>query len=369
METDVTVYLDEIGKTFGQERVLDEFVLSIVDQELMVLLGPSGCGKTTVLRTIAGLTTPDWGEVYIGGSAVTRLPTRKRGVGLVFQEYSLFPHMSAWDNVEYGLRIRKMRRDQRRQRVGALLDTVGLTDIGEKYPQHLSGGQQQRVALARALALEPSVLLLDEPLSALDAQVRVRLREEIRRLHREIGTTMLMVTHDQEEALTMADRVGVMSNGKILQLDTPDSVYSTPASSVVARFVGAVNQVPGVRRSNGWVRVLGQELEVRNSEQAQRSSTGTDVQTLVRPEELTVRSDEDGNGYVTGSTRRGAITSLDVAVDDESGPGLRVDIPSHEAERVYVNQRVSVAVRQASVLVDERERPTPLGDGDDPKDA
>src|ERR1700749_2845628 len=219
--------------------------------ELVALLGPSGCGKTTALRIVAGFETADTGSVLVDGRDVSAMPAAKRDMGMVFQSYSLFPNMSALDNVGFGLRMRKVGPAERRKKAGELLDMVGLALQAGQYPHQLSGGQQQRVALARALAIEPRVLLLDEPLSALDAKVRLQLREQIRALQQRLGTTTLFVTHDQEEALSMADRVGVMSMGKLEQIDAPDELYADPATSFVAEFVGIMNRIPADMETGG----------------------------------------------------------------------------------------------------------------------
>ena len=220
--------------------------------------GPSGCGKTTALRIVAGFETADTGSVLIDGKDISSVPAARRDMGMVFQSYSLFPNMSALDNVAFGLRMRKIGAAERRKRAGDLLDMVGLAPQARQYPHQLSGGQQQRVALARALAIEPRVLLLDEPLSALDAKVRLQLREQIRTLQQRLGTTTLFVTHDQEEALSMADRVGVMQQGRLEQIAAPDELYADPATAFVAEFVGIMNRMPGELQAGGLVTVLGQ---------------------------------------------------------------------------------------------------------------
>jgi iron(III) transport system ATP-binding protein len=230
----------ELTKSFGAFTALKNISLDIAKGELVCFLGPSGCGKTTLLRAIAGLDRQDEGKIYIAGRDVSRLPPAARDFGIVFQSYALFPNLNVNSNVGYGLANRRVSQDETRRRVAELLALVGLPEQGEKYPSQLSGGQQQRVALARALATSPSLLLLDEPLSALDARVRVRLREEIKALQRRLGVTTVMVTHDQEEALAMADRIVVMNHGIIEQVGTPSDVYATPATEFVADFVGAM---------------------------------------------------------------------------------------------------------------------------------
>src|SRR5215213_195314 len=248
---------DRIRKTFGGNVALEGLELDVNQGELISLLGPSGCGKTTALRIAAGFESADSGAVVLAGNDISRMPPHKRNMGMVFQSYSLFPNLDVTGNVEYGLRTRKVDRSTGRARVAEMLELVQLTQHAKKYPHQLSGGQQQRVALARALAIKPSVLLLDEPLSALDAKVRTTLRDEIRRIQTELGITTLFVTHDQEEALAISDRVGVMSNGQLEQLGTPRDVYRHPASAFVARFVGSMNQLPATVAGAHVVRVGG----------------------------------------------------------------------------------------------------------------
>src|SRR5690349_18663206 len=246
-----SVRLQGLTRAFGGTRALDGLSIEMAPGELVALLGPSGCGKTTALRIVAGFETADTGSVLIDGKDISSVPAAKRDMGMVFQSYSLFPNMSALDNVAFGLRMRKIATGERRKQAAGLLDMVGLAPQASQYPHQLSGGQQQRVALARALAIQPRVLLLDEPLSALDAKVRLQLREQIRTLQQQLGTTTLFVTHDQEEALSMADRVGVMSKGRLEQIAAPDELYTDPATAFVAEFVGVMNRVPGELQSGG----------------------------------------------------------------------------------------------------------------------
>ncbi|GAA0580721.1 ABC transporter ATP-binding protein [Paractinoplanes ferrugineus] len=301
----VAVHLEGLRRAFGSVHALDDLDLEIAAGELIALLGPSGCGKTTALRVLAGLEDADSGRVLVGGKDVTALPANRRDMGMVFQAYSLFPHLTALENVSFGLRLRGRRRDP--GRAAAMLDLVGLSAHGRRYPHQMSGGQQQRVALARALAIEPAVLLLDEPLSALDAKVRVQLREEIRRIQTEVGTTTLFVTHDQEEALAVADRVGVMRAGRLEQLAPPAVVYQQPAGAFVADFVGLSNRLPGVV-SGPVVAVLGTELPLITPAAAGR------VTALVRPEAVDVTPDPDGSGRVLTSSFLGSTSRVTVAV-------------------------------------------------------
>ncbi len=244
----VTVELAGLRRSFGAVHALDGMKLVMSPGELVVLLGPSGCGKTTALRVLAGLEEADDGRIVVDGRDITHVATNKRDMGMVFQAYSLFPHMTARENVEFGLRLRGVDAAARRRRAGENLELVGLATQADRYAHQMSGGQQQRVALARALAIQPQVLLLDEPLSALDAKVRVQLRDEIRRIQLEVGITTLFVTHDQEEALAVADRVGVMREGRIEQIAAPDEIYNRPTSQFVAEFIGSTNRLADRRR-------------------------------------------------------------------------------------------------------------------------
>jgi putative spermidine/putrescine transport system ATP-binding protein len=289
------------------------------------LLGPSGCGKTTALRLLAGFDHPTAGQVLVNGRDVTGVPASRRDTGMVFQAYSLFPTMTAAENVGFGLRMRKVGTAERRRRAAELLELVGLGDRGGSYPHQLSRGQQQRVALARALAVAPTVLLLDEPLSALDARVRVQLRDEIRRLQLAEGITTLFVTHDQSEALAIADRVAVLNAGRLEQVAPPQEVYSSPATEFVAGFVGVVNRLAAVPDVPGRVRVLGTSTALDGAPEASA--------VIVRPEALTVGPDDaagDGEpGTVVTRTFLGAVTRLvvatahgEVTVDAMTRPGL-----------------------------------------------
>src|SRR5690242_5511494 len=274
----VEVRMTALRREYGPVVALDGLDLTMRPGELIALLGPSGCGKTTTLRLLAGLEDADAGRITIDGKDVTGLPANKRNMGMVFQAYSLFPHLTVRQNVAFGLRLRGRSREERDGRAMEMLELVGLSTQADRYSHQISGGQQQRVALARALAIEPQVLLLDEPLSALDAKVRGQLRDEIRRIQLEVGITTLFVTHDQEEALAIADRVGVMKDGHLEQLGPPTEIYGRPATPFVAEFVGLSNRLAGVVQS-GEVVVRGFRLPLVDP-----ATADGPVVALVRPE-------------------------------------------------------------------------------------
>jgi iron(III) transport system ATP-binding protein len=277
--------LEGIEKRFGTFTALEGVDLEIEQGEFVCFLGPSGCGKTTLLRIIAGLEAQSAGRIEQAGKDISRLPPSARDYGIVFQSYALFPNLTVADNVAYGLVNRKMPKAQARQRVQELVQLVGLPDSQDKYPAQLSGGQQQRIALARALSTSPGLLLLDEPLSALDAIVRVHLRQEIRSLQRTLGVTTIMVTHDQEEALSVADRIVVMNHGVIEQVGTPEQVYREPASPFVADFVGRVNVLSGQADGEGRLRVGDAVLEVASAP-GRVLARGADIKVYLRPEDV-----------------------------------------------------------------------------------
>jgi len=336
-----------VVKRFGSFVAVSDLDLEVRDEEFFVLLGPSGCGKTTTLRLVAGLEDADAGQITVGGKDVTHLPASKRDMGMVFQAYSLFPHMTVRQNVAFGLRLRRVGAAQRDKRALEMLDLVGLSTQADRYPHQISGGQQQRVALARALAIEPQVLLLDEPLSALDAKVRAQLRDEIRRIQLEVGITTLFVTHDQEEALAIADRVGVMREGRIEQLAPPTEVYSRPATSFVAEFVGLSNRLTGEVRG-GEVTVRGRTLPLVES-----NVPDGQVVALVRPEAVTLASHtapEPGPlvGTVITVTFLGATSRVTVDLGDIT---ILAQLPTSDAAALPAGSRVALTIRPDPVLV------------------
>jgi len=341
--TGVEVVLDGLTRRFGDVVALDRFDLTIAPGEMVALLGPSGCGKTTALRILAGLDRADSGHVRVGGRDLTEVPANKRDMGMVFQAYSLFPHMTVADNVAFGLRMRGVGQKQRQARAAEMLDLVGLQTQGGRYAHQLSGGQQQRVALARALAIEPSVLLLDEPLSALDAKVRTQLREEIRRVQVEVGTTTVFVTHDQEEALAIADRVGVMSEGQLEQIAPPEELYTRPRTRFVAEFVGLTNRLPATP-DGAAAEILGSQVPLL----AGSATAGAGI-ALVRPESLSVAPSGDGNATVVTRSFLGSLCRVVCELD--GGPEVVAQALIEEATDLHPGVRVRVTVSRSPVLV------------------
>lgn len=291
-----------ISKHFGRTPVLHEVTLSLAPGELCSLLGPSGCGKTSLLRIIAGLTQPDEGRILLDGEDITHLPAHRRPFNLVFQSYALFPHMTVAQNIAFGLRQARLPRQQIQTRVAAMLELVRLPDYGQRRPDQLSGGQRQRVALARALALQPQLLLLDEPLAALDKRLREQTRLELLKLQQELGLTMLLVTHDQDEAMSLSHRVAMMSAGRIVQQGSPRTLYEQPASREVAEFMGASNLLTGVviAGAPGRLRIrLDTGDEVR-APSALALAAGTSVNLVLRPEQLRLALARDDDNQLHG---------------------------------------------------------------------
>ncbi|HEV2955823.1 MAG TPA: ABC transporter ATP-binding protein [Xanthobacteraceae bacterium] len=347
----VAVRLDGITKRFGDVVALHEVSLQVRRGELMTLLGPSGCGKTTLLNLVAGFLAPDAGEIAIDGARVTDLPTWRREIGMTFQNYALFPHMTVASNVGYGLRARRVERAETARRVAAVLDLVKLTGLEDRRPRQLSGGQQQRVALARALVVRPKVLLLDEPFSALDRNLRGAMQVELREIQRKLRVTTIFVTHDQSEALSLSDRMAVMAEGRICQLGTPDDIYRRPADRFVASFVGDVNVLRArlERRDDATATVvLGAVCLTVPGGLLGAAAPGAAVDLFVRPEDLrVVDNDATGvaHGVVSAQVYQGGHVDLYVDVADTASARMLLRIPGQAAmARWSVGTRIRVAL-------------------------
>ena len=350
--------LSRVTKRYGPRGTpaVEELSLAVEPGEILALLGPSGCGKTTTLRLIAGFETLDAGEITIGGRVVGRagdpgVPPEERGVGVVFQDYALFPHLTVADNVAFGLT--RLPRDERARRVAEILELVGLTAFRARYPHELSGGQQQRVAAARALAPAPAVLLLDEPFSNLDADLRAQMRDEVEKLLRETGTTAIFVTHDQEEAFTIADQVGVLHAGHLAQLAPPETVYHHPATPFVAEFVGAADFLPGLVTAQGVVTEIG---VFANDGRA----PGEKVQVMIRPDDVTFAPSEAGAAVIVRRYFRGSENLYCLRLPSGHrvhssqpssvvfAPGTRVQPQAHVLHVVVFSEGASTAPSDAS---------------------
>ena len=341
--------IENIHKSFGQFIALNDINLNVYAGEFVSLLGPSGCGKTTLLRIIAGLEQQTTGRVIQGGKDVSRFPPAKRDFGIVFQSYALFPNLTASQNIAYGLQNTPMPKGQIEQRVKELLETVGLEGFGRKYPSQMSGGQQQRIALARALALSPSLLLLDEPLSALDAKVRGRLRVEITQLQKRLGVTTVMVTHDQEEALTMADRVVVMDKGVIAQVGTPRIVYQNPKTPFVANFIGSTNLWTGEVISSTQVRCGNILLDANIGE----FEVNSQIEIAIRPESIYLldssKQNEDLVNIVTadieGIEFLGSVYHITLRPEGNSKAIITIEVSIHQARQIELNLGTTLTIQ------------------------
>jgi iron(III) transport system ATP-binding protein len=352
--------IERLTKAFGEFTALRDVSLVIEEGEFVCFLGPSGCGKTTLLRAIAGLDIQTSGRVLQAGRDISALPPAERDFGIVFQSYALFPNLTVWRNIAYGLENRKASRAEIERRVAELLDTVGMPDQGDKHPAQLSGGQQQRVALARALATSPGLLLLDEPLSALDAKVRLHLRHEVKELQRRLGVTTVMVTHDQEEALTMADRIVVMDHGVIEQVGTPEAIYRQPASAFVADFIGTMNFFDGRLLAPDRVQIAGIELACA----AQGIAVGSAVTVAIRPEDIAVQgvdgSEENALQVEVGPLEfLGSFVRARLHAEAIAGSALRADLSINLVRRLDLVEGLRLQV----TLPRERIRVYPAASG------
>lgn len=354
----VHISIRDLTKRFGKQTVLDRVNLEIGEGELFFLLGPSGCGKTTLLRHIAGFYKPDAGGVFFGDEDVTRLPAHKRGTGMMFQSYALWPHLNVAQNVAFGLEERKRPDAEIKQRVLEALDLVKLGGLGARKISQLSGGQQQRVALARALVIRPRCLLLDEPLSNLDAKLRHEMRAEIRRICKEFGLTGIYVTHDRDEALSMADRVAIMDGGRLAQVGTPEEVYRNPASRMVAGFIGEANFIPGTVIT----RAASQCYEVKTPFTTLRARPFSDeweprhdekVLLAVRPESLTfghlLETPNRFPGHIIGTTYLGS--SVQYVMQVKGGPEITISEPNPQQIRQPSDEEIFASVRSQDVIM------------------
>ena len=354
-----TLEIDRVGKRFGAAKAVDSVSLQVAAGEFVALLGPSGCGKSTLLNLVAGFLEPDAGDIRIDAASILRVPPHARDIGVVFQNYALFPHMSVAENIAFGLKMRRLGRKEIDRRVAAALDTVRLPQVADRTPRQLSGGQQQRIALARALVIEPRLVLLDEPFSAIDKNLRADMQVELKRIQRELGITTVFVTHDQAEALSLSDRIAVMAHGAVQQFATPSELYRRPANEFVASFIGEVNRLPCRARGEGDEVVLAaSHIELRLPRSRAGGSVAAQVgetHLYLRPDALSVRDGADtranlGTGRVEAHVYQGTHTDMIVSCD--SGWTVRVRHLGHEAmERWPRGQRVGVEANLAEAHV------------------
>ncbi|HEX8368991.1 MAG TPA: ABC transporter ATP-binding protein [Pyrinomonadaceae bacterium] len=352
----IAVSVRDVSKSFGAAVVLEDINFDVDEGETVVLLGASGSGKTTILRVIAGLEKPDSGRIILHGKDVTEMPARERGVGVIFQSYALFPKMSVEQNIGYGLRLRRRPKSEIRETVNGLIELIGLEEHRRKHPSQLSGGQQQRVAIARALAYKPEVLLFDEPFGALDAQIRTRLRREIRALLKKINVPSIFITHDQEEALELGDRIAVLNAGRLEQIGTPYDVYNTPATEYVATFVGAANLLLGVIREQSF-EVENVRLEI---EDQTNFRDGQSVKLVFRPEDVFLRKPENLTQHYQKLTDAaveeinfvGAFERVVVRLDLSTRQPIIITRPKTEttAFPLHVGQKVTVGLVRFRIL-------------------
>jgi putative spermidine/putrescine transport system ATP-binding protein len=344
------VALERLHKQFGSAVAVADFSLDIADGELVTFLGPSGCGKTTTLRMIAGFIEPSAGTIRIGGQDVTALPVHKRDTGMVFQRYALFPHMTVAQNIAFGLEMHKVPAGERDTRIREVLDMVRMTALRDRYPRQLSGGQQQRVAIARALAIQPKVFLLDEPLSNLDAKLRLEVREEIRALQRRLGLTTIFVTHDQEEALAIADRMAIMHDGKVQQVGTPEALYERPANLFVADFLGKMNFFEGKLAERGiFGTASGARIHVEDGPPAA-------AHMGVRPERVRLASAPSGRNALPGAVESTVYmgAQLEIRVKLESGEAICCQLPNsagHDGVPTRIGSRVYACFEPADCVM------------------
>ena len=347
----VTIDVDNVIKRYGDHTVINGLSLTIRPGEFFTLLGPSGCGKTTLLRMIIGFNSIEGGEIRVDGQVINRIPTNQRNMGMVFQNYAVFPHMNVRDNVAYGLKTRKVDKQERRRRADEMLRMVKIDQYADRMPAQLSGGQQQRVALARAIVISPDVLLMDEPLSNLDAKLRVEMRNVIKRIQRQVGITTVYVTHDQEEALAVSDRIAVMHDGVIQQIDTPKKIYLRPANEFVAGFIGLTNFLPAEYEKG----VLDFGCGYRTPVSTVRDGAPKEVTVAARPEEILIHSkDEPGiPAEVRSSVFLGTSTHYFVALEGDKE--VEVTVPSDLSDTIADGTKVSLQIVPEKVNVFDRQ--------------
>jgi iron(III) transport system ATP-binding protein len=353
----VGIKFDRVSKVLGQVRAVDNLTLVIAPGELFFLLGPSGCGKTTALRLVAGFYTPDEGRIFFNDRDQSRVPPHKRNTGMVFQNYALWPHMYVWNNVAYGLKMRRVSEAEKQERVARALESVQMQAFARRVPNQLSGGQQQRVALARALVIEPDVVLLDEPLSNLDAKLRLETRAQIKEIHSAIKRTMIYVTHDQTEALSMADRIAVMRRGRIVQVGTPRALYNRPESAFVAGFIGGTNLLPGKLEEAGDLFLIATEAGSVRAQNSTTSVRGQAVLCSVRPESVRLRPFEEPPPEIMNRLA-GEVESIMYRGDSEEyslrlGGGVLLRAVEHDqaTRKAQIGEQVTVQFDPRDVVV------------------
>ena len=333
----MSLKIENIKKSFGTQQVLKGLSFEVEKGEFFFLLGSSGCGKSTLLRIISGLCDPDEGRIFFDGEDVTTLPAEKRGVGLVFQNYALWPHMTVYDNIAFGLQVRKLKKDEIAKKVAKVLQDVRLEGLEKRYPAELSGGQQQRVALARALVVEPKLVLLDEPLSNLDANLRLEMRSELRRIHRELGLTMIYVTHDQKEALSLADRVALLHEGRLEQLGNPTELYKRPQSKFAAGFLGETNFLKGKalkKNETFWEIETPWGTSTISQDQAVGVESGKALSLSVRPEDLRLAGEDSAPNFQARILENNFLGDITQLVLEANGERLLVETLSSSQLRV-----------------------------------
>jgi ABC-type Fe3+/spermidine/putrescine transport system ATPase subunit len=349
------VRIEGVTKRFGEIVAVDDVSAEIEDGELFALLGPSGCGKTTLLRVVAGFELPDSGRVFFGGRDMTNVPPNQRGTGMVFQSYALWPHMTVRENIEFGLKMRKLAGDERARRVANVVELLRLKGLEDRSPLQLSGGQQQRVAVARALAIEPQILLMDEPLSNLDAKLRIETRTELKKIQRELGITVIYVTHDQEEAMSIADRMGVMNKGQLLQVGSPREIYLFPRSLFVADFIGQATWVEGTVSSKEELISIATPVGTIRG----KFAPGTDVEVggkviaVVRPEHVSLRQVDQANEVRARVTALSYLGSVTRVFGRSTGLNLIADTGAEEAISVGQDLKLYFRPRDTLILASE----------------